>query len=167
MRYALLLVALLVVGCAGSRPAPNDEYRVQEEDDGSVSITLSENASSESMITALREAAGFVEWEPPQAVPGLERVSDEDLGEYGHLYSYSLDGNRFDVFVYRHPGDADMQVEEIELALGQLVQMGRIDAYTLHDQSTRDVPWEGGEAELHRAVFEEIHAGRRWTCSCI
>lgn len=162
MRYAVFFAAFLVIGCSSSRPARQGEeaYRVTEEADGSVSIVLDEGASVDAFIAALGEAAALIAWEPPEEVPGLARVSDEDLGTSGHVYSYTMDGGHLNVFVYQYPGDLDAQNRETEAALAQLVDMGRIDAYALRGRSVIDVPWQGSTAELHRAVFEEVIAGR-------
>lgn len=163
MRRILALALLLpLAACSSSKEASREPgYAVSENADGSIVVSIEEGASGETMVAALMAVADRLPWEPPEASGGLRQIRTQDLGGDGTLYRYSgLAEGRFDIFVYTYPLGVDAQVTETETALTQLVDDGRVDAFTTLGRETMAVSWEGEEATLYRIAFSEKLGGK-------
>lgn len=153
--------ALGALGCGSSRPVPPADaggYSVARGADGSVNITVTEDASGETLMAALMEAAAMNAWHPPETAPHLTRVEQQDLGASGTAYRYRMDhlDGRFDVYVYRDPETVEAQVAGTQSALEELIRQGRIEsAEIVQPLEAQRVVWDGQPAVLHRVVFAE------------
>ena len=162
MRAVLVLaVVLTLTACGSSKEAASSGYSISEDESGDVTILLSEDASSETMIAALRDAVDRIKWTPPEAFAGLRQQSVEEIDGNTHAYSYGLQGGGFSVYVYQYGAGVETQVKDTGTSLGMLVDRGRIEAFEQKERTSRMIPWEGGEATLHRILFEETKAGER------
>ncbi len=165
MRIALLVaLACTLAACSASeKTASGGTYSVQREGDGTV-IQVSEGASAETLMAALRDAIELAKWVPPEAAGGLRQTRATKLEATGDMgitsvYTYDLPTGGFSVYIYRYPTEAEGQIAETQTALEELVRQERIDAVELKSQTTQQIPWDGGEATLHRVRFVETMEG--------
>ena len=167
MRVSLLLLAVGLAACSSSREASEPGYRITEEPDGSVTISVDPDDPG-AMVAALTAAAGRLPWTPPERAGPLVQTAESDLGRAGTGYRYTFGDGRFDVYVYDDPGDVDAQLAETEAALADLVRRGptegraHVESFALVDRSQAPISFRGADAVLHRIVFEETVDGETW-----
>lgn len=159
------LVALVVLSaCGSSRGATGDRegYAVEEDEDGSINVYVTEGASGETLMRALMAAASRTGWEPPETAGPLRQLEHDDVGETTQAYRYGLEGGYFDVFVYVVEEELEEQIVQTDQAFDMLIEQGRLEAFKLTSRTKEDIPWRDGTATLHTLTYDQTRQGEAW-----
>ena len=159
------LAALMVLSaCGSSRDATRGQegYAIEENEDGSIHIYVTEGASGETMIQALMAAASRTGWTPPETAGPLRQIEHTEAGETTQVYRYDLENGFFTVFVYIAEEDLETQIVETRTAFDMLIDQGQLDAYTQTRRTREEIPWGEGTGTVHRVAYAQTRQGEAW-----